>query len=94
MVLLRIQHAVPDFGRWLNAFHADPVDRKGAGVRRYSVYRLATDPQFVGIDLEFETVPEAEKLLESLRRLWAGPGGAVMRGPEAWIFELVETKQL
>lgn len=94
MVLLRIQHAVPNFDRWLKAFHADPVGRKSAGVRRYSVYRSATDPQLVGIDLEFETTSEAERLLEKLRILWAGPGGAVMRNPEAWIFETVESKQL
>ena len=79
MVVLRIQHAVPDFDGWLRAFHADPVDRKGAGVHRYSVYRSAADPQFVAIDLEFDTVGEAELLLEKLRRLWTGPGGAVMR---------------
>ena len=94
MVLLRIQHAVPNFDGWLRAFQADPVDRRGAGVRRYTVYRAAGDSHFVVIDLELETVAEAEQFLEKLRRLWAGPGGAVMRNPEAWILELVESKQL
>lgn len=94
MVLLRIQHGVPNFDGWLRAFNADPVDRKGSGVRRYTIYRLAADPLLVGIDLELDTLPEAERLLEKLRRLWTGPGGAVMRNPEAWIFEAVESKQL
>lgn len=94
MVVLRIQHAVPNFDGWLRAFQADPVDRKGAGVRRYTIYRAAADPHFVVIDLEFGTVAEAEQLLEKLRRLWAGPGGAVMRNPDARILEWVESKQL
>jgi hypothetical protein len=44
------------------------------------------------IDLELDSVAEAERLLESLRRLWAGPGASVMRNPEAWIVETVESQ--
>jgi hypothetical protein len=46
------------------------------------------------IDLELDTVPEAETLLEKLRRLWTGPGAAVMRNPEAWIIETVESRSV
>jgi hypothetical protein len=46
------------------------------------------------IDLEFETIQAAENLLERLRVLWAGPGGAVTRNPEAWIVETVETRSV
>jgi hypothetical protein len=94
MTLLRIQHSVPNFEGWKRAFDSDPMDRKAAGVRRYQVHRSVTDPNFVLIDLEFDHVAEAEKLLEKLRRLWAGPGGAVMRNPEAWIVETVESRSL
>jgi hypothetical protein len=94
MVLLRIQHAVPNFDGWLRAFEADPLDRKRSGVRRYTIYRAAGDSELVVIDLELDGVAEAGQLLEKLRRLWAGPGGAVMRNPEAWILEPVESKQL
>jgi len=52
------------------------------------------DPDFVMIDLEFDTLAEAERLLERLRHLWAGPGGAVMRNPEAWIVETVESRSV
>ncbi len=44
------------------------------------------------IDLELDTLADAEALLARLRQLWAGPGGAVMRNPEAWIVETVETR--
>jgi hypothetical protein len=53
MVTLRIQHSVPAFDSWKRAFDADPLDRKGSGVRRYSLHRSVKDPNFVMIDLEF-----------------------------------------
>ncbi len=92
MPILRIQHTVPNYEGWKRAFESDPMDRKGSGVRRYHVHRAVADPNLVMIDLEFDTVPAAERLLERLRHLWAGPGGAVMRNPEAWILETVETR--
>ena len=94
MPMLRIQHAVPNFEGWKRAFDDDPMDRLASGVRRYHVHRSVTDANLVMIDLEFDTVAEAERLLEKLRRLWAGPGGAVMRNPEAWIVETVESKSV
>jgi hypothetical protein len=94
MPILRVQHSVPDFESWKRAFESDPVDRKGSGVRRYSVYRPVGNPNFVIVDLELETVEAAERLLEKLRRLWAGPGGAVMRSPEAQVIEIVDSKSL
>jgi hypothetical protein len=43
------------------------------------------------IDLEFDSVAEAERLLEKLKRLWSGSGAAVMRDPSAWVVETVES---
>jgi hypothetical protein len=94
MLILHIQHTVPNFEGWKRAFESDPIDRAGSGVRRYHVHRSVTDPNFVMIDLEFDTLADAEGLLEKLRRLWAGPGGAVTRNPEAWIVETVESKSV
>lgn len=94
MSILRIQHSVPNFEGWKRAFDSDPLDRRGSGVRRYHVYRCVTDPNFVMVDLEFDTATEAERLLERLRQVWAGPGGAVMRNPEAWILDSVESRSV
>ena len=94
MPILRIQHAVPDFDRWKQAFESDPMDRKGSGVRRYWVHRSVDDPNFVMIDLELDSVGDAEAMLERLRSMWAGPAGAVMRNPQAWIVETVESRAL
>ena len=92
MPILHIQHAVPDFDSWKRAFDSDPMDRKGSRVRRYHVHRSVADRNFVMIDLEFDTLAEAERLLDKLRQMWAGPGAAVMRNPEAWIIETIESK--
>ncbi len=94
MPILHIQHAVPDFDGWKRAFDADPLDRKASGVRRYHVHRTVAEPALVMIDLEFENLADAEKVLERLRHLWSGAGKAVMRDPQAWIVELVESKSL
>lgn len=91
MPILRIQHSVPNFEGWKRAFDSDPMDRKGSGVRRYHVYRAVADPNLVMVDLELDTLAEAELLLGRLWQLWAGAGGAVMRHPEAWIVETVES---
>jgi hypothetical protein len=94
MVTLCIHHAVPQFEAWKRAFDSDPLDRKASGVRRYRVFRGVADPNVVMVDLEFETLAEAEALLTRLHRLWAGPDGAVTRNPEAWIVETVESENL
>ena len=94
MPILRIQHSVPNFESWKRAFDGDPIGRKASGVRRYHVHRSVADPNLVMIDLEFDTVGEAERVLEKLRHLWSGPGEAVMRNPEACIVETVESKSV
>jgi hypothetical protein len=94
MVTLRIQHPVPDFARWKRAFDADPADRRKSGVIRYSIRRSVANPKFVMIDLDLETVREAEVLLVKMRRIWEGSGSSVMSSAEAWIVETVETVEL
>jgi len=94
MPILHIQHSVPDFDGWKRAFDNDPMDRKGSGVRRYHVHRAVADPTFVMIDLEFDTREEAERLLDKLRHLWAGPGAALTRSPQAWVVDTIESREI
>ena len=91
MPTLRIEHAVPNFAGWKQAFDSDPADRKGSGVRRYQVLRSVDDPNYVLIDLEFDTLEEAQGLLAKMRRVWNGEGQKVMRNPQARIVEMVES---
>ena len=95
MPTLRIEHAVPDFNGWKRAFDSDPADRKGSGVRRYQVLRSVEDPNYVMIDLEFDSTEEADGLLAKMRRVWSsGEGQKVMRNPQARIVETVEDIEL
>ena len=94
MPILRIEHSVPSFTGWKQAFDSDPADRKGSGVRRFQVFRSVEDPDFVMIDLEFDTMDEAEGLLAKMRHVWSGEGQKVMRNPQARIVEQVEAIEL
>ncbi len=90
---LRIEHPVPDFGAWKKAFDGDPVDRKRSGVRRYRILRPIDDPNYVTVDLEFDSSREAEALLAALHELWRRVEGKVMQSPRARILETVESKE-
>ncbi len=66
MHILRIEHQIRDFDSWKAAFDADPV---GRALRRAPLPDLETDdPNYVMIDLEFDSPSEAEAMRETLRR--------------------------
>lgn len=91
MLILQIEHKVPNFLRWKKAFESDPINRKKSGVRRYSIFRPIDDPNYVIIDLEFDKLKEAEYTLTALRNLWGKVEGKVMMNPQTRILDLVET---
>lgn len=93
MPILRIEHPVPDFDSWKAAFDSDPVGRERSGVRRYHILRSMDNPDYVMIDLEFDTVEEAEGLLAAMRGVWRRVEGTIMRDPQARIVELVESRE-
>ena len=93
MSVLRIEHPVPDYDAWKEAFDKDPVGRRQSGVRRYRILRPLDDPNYVLIDLEFDTAGEAEALLAAMRVVWDRVTGVVMSSPQAQIVEAVETRE-
>jgi hypothetical protein len=70
MPTLQVEHAITDFDVWQQAFAADPVRRQESGVKRYRVFRPLDDPRYVRVDLEFDSVPEAEAFGTALEELW------------------------
>ena len=70
MPTLRIEHPVPDFEAWKQAFDNDPLGREQSGVRRYRVFRSIDDPTYVMVDMEFDSVDQAQAMREALRGLW------------------------
>lgn len=93
MVVLHIEHPVPNFDGWKKAFDSDPVGRQQSGVRRYRVLRPVDDPNYAMIDLEFDSLPEAEAMLAALRGLWSRVEGSVMTNPQTRIEEIVESRE-
>ena len=92
MYILRIEHPVPNFEGWKQAFDSDPVGREKSGVRRYQILRGVDEPNYVMIDLEFDTVSQAAALLAAMRVVWGQVEGKIMMNPQARIVELVESK--
>jgi hypothetical protein len=94
MTVVRIEHSVPSFDKWKQAFDRDPADRKGSGVRRYQILRLQNEPNYVMIDLEFDNTAEAEAFVQKMQRIWDGPAKGIMLNPRARIAEFVEGKDV
>ena len=94
MPILQIEHPVRDFDAWKAAFDGDPVRREAGGVRRYRVCRPVDDPNYIAVDLEFDSRHEAEAFRLGLEALWRSPQAAPALGgtPRARIVEVVETK--
>ena len=93
MYMLRIEHPVPNYDGWKQAFDSDPVGREKSGVRRYQILRPIDNPNFVMIDLEFDTVGQAEALLAAMRAVWGRVEGTIMMNPQARVVEAVETRE-
>ena len=93
MVVLQIEHKVPNFDGWKKAFESDPINREKSGVLRYRVFRPTDDPHYVIIDLEFDSLSEAEAALAALRNLWGKVEGTIMVNPQTRILDLVETME-
>lgn len=91
MIVLRIEHKVANFEGWKKAFDSDPVGRKQSAVRRYTIFQSADDPNFVIIDLEFDTAQQAEQMLTGLRKMWGQIEGKVVFGPQTRILTKIET---
>ena len=94
MFVLHIEHPVPDFTAWKQAFDSDPVGRKQLGVRRYQVTRPVDNPNYAIIDLEFDTQSQAEGLLAAMREVWSRVQGSLIGDPQTRIAEVVDSQQL
>ena len=94
MSILRIEHPVRDFEAWKETFDSDPFGREQSGIRRYRVLRAIDDPNYVMVDLEFDSSSEAEAFGAALCGLWRRVEAEGLIGsPRARIVEAVESKE-
>jgi hypothetical protein len=94
MVVLQIEHKIPDFERWKKAFYEDPINRKKSGVRHFRIFRPVGDPNYVIIDLEFAGMEEANGALAALQELWGKVEGKIIMSPQTRMLNLVEATDL
>lgn len=93
MYKLCIEHPVPSYEKWKQAFDSDPVGREKMRVRRYQILRPMDNPNYVMIQLEFDTDSDADALLNAMRAVWSRVEGTIMTNPKAQIVEIAETKE-
>ncbi|MGD0019691.1 MAG: hypothetical protein ABSD62_10595 [Candidatus Limnocylindrales bacterium] len=91
---MQLEHPVHDFGTWKAAFDRDPVDREASGVRTYQIYRPTDDPNYIAVDLEFDSLGKAEAFKLALQELWRSPkAAAAFAGiPRVRVVDIVERK--
>ena len=94
MIILQIEHEVPNYEGWKKAFENDPIDRKKSGVLRYKVFQRTDNPNYVVIDLEFENMENAENTLDSLKTLWKKIDGKIVVNPQIRILKLAESREV
>ena len=96
MLTLHIEHAIRDFETWRTAFDRDPAGRPEGGVRRYRVLRPVDDPNYVMIDLDFDSRIKAETFLDAMGKVWESPAAApaLSGAPRALIVETVDSVEV
>jgi len=90
MPTLHIEHAISDFEAWQQAFKRFDGARQQAGVRSHHVRRPIDDPQYVFIDLDFDTVEQAERFRTFLHEnVWSSSANspALVGPPETKILQ-------
>ncbi|MBE7553994.1 MAG: hypothetical protein HS126_23255 [Anaerolineales bacterium] len=92
MATLHIEHPINDLKTWLTAFGNFAEARQKGGVRAYRIFQPVDDDKYIMIDLDFDTVDEAERYKRFLElNVWssreASPGLAGM--PQTRVLERV-----
>jgi hypothetical protein len=93
MVILHIEHNVADFDNWKASFDNYEEFRQKSGVRRYRVSRPTDNPNFAIIDLEFDSLNEAEALLAGVQQVWQRVSGTLISDPLWQFSEVVHMKE-
>lgn len=73
MATIHIENTVRDFNSWKTVFDKFERFRHDQGVRSYRLSREVAEPNRVTVDLDFDTVPEAERFLQALWKIWETP---------------------
>ena len=94
MATLHIEHPITDLETWLGAFGRFEGARAKAGVRAQRIYQPVDDEKYIYVELDFDTVEQAEAFkgfLES--NVWANADAspALDGKPTARVLTAVQT---
>lgn len=92
MHTLRIEHRITDFDVWKAAFERFRDVRARSGVRGERIQRPIDDSGYIMIDLDFDTVAEAEGFRDFLtHQVWSTPDSspALIGAPQTRIGQAV-----
>lgn len=95
MTTLHIEHAISDFGVWSAAFARFADVRTKFGVRAQRVQRPVDDPNWVVLDLDFDTPDEASRFLGFLQgEVWSSASNApaLVGRPQTKILQQAPTR--
>jgi len=90
MLILQIEHMVASYEGWKKLFDSDPINRKKMGVKRYQIYRQQDDPNYVIIDLYFDSLENLQTTLAALQNLWKKVDGTVIVNAKTRILDIKE----
>jgi hypothetical protein len=96
MHVLQIEHPIRDFDTWKAAFDRFSDKRRHSGVPRHEIFQPTDDPNYVVLDLEFESEGQAEAYLGWLRReVWSSreASPALAGGPQTRIVTVMESQE-
>jgi hypothetical protein len=96
MTTLRIEHAIHDYEIWQKAFESFAEVRANAGVRSFAIRQPVDDPQYLMLDLEFDTAGQAEAFARFLHQhVWSSPASspALAGAPQTRILDLVRSQE-
>lgn len=94
MTTLRIEHKIAGYDGWKKAFDSDPLNRKQSGVKRYRIYQPTDDTNFVIIELDFDSLEQAQTAKTALQNIFPKIEGSLIFGAQLKIMNVIESKEL
>jgi hypothetical protein len=74
MPILHIEHEISDLATWLEAFNRFAPAREQAGVQQAEVFQPSDDPNYIVVNLRFESVDAASSFRTFLHDvIWKSP---------------------
>ena len=96
MTTLRIEHAITDYQLWRKAFDGFAEARAQAGVRSFAIRLPVDDPQYLMLDLEFDSAGPAQAFADFLmQHVWSSPASSpgLAGTPQTRILDLLPASE-